>query len=80
VSSDLLHLYKSAVVFQMEEVDGLVLNRENRENPLVQIYSLIVGENYLVDLEGDLVYEAAAVDVDHVERVVLQLVPGVGTH
>ena len=39
-----------------------------------------MGENYLVDLEGDLVYEVAAVDVDHVERVVLQLVPGVGTH
>ena len=78
VPTDLSHLDEVSLLVYLEDVDGLVLDGEDCQGVLVQVEALVVGEEDLVNLEGGLIAESALLNVDHVEGVVLQRVPGVG--
>ena len=76
--SESRHWQHQVSSLELEEVYGLVLHREHGDEVPVEVESLIVRQEDLVRLEDDGVGDDALGDLDGVEGVVLERVPGVG--
>ena len=74
------HVDEGALGGHLEDVDGLLLHRQDGQDVLIQVQPLVVRQDHLVALEGARVTQAAGVEVNDVEGVILQGGPGVGGH
>ena len=78
-ATNLSNLYKMSLD-NLENVDGLMLDRQDGQRVLVQVESLVVGQEYLVSFKSSSVAEAAGLNVDYVEGIVLEGVARVRRH
>lgn len=54
----------------LKDVYGLLLDRQHSQDIPVEVEALVVGQDYLVTLEGPGVTQPASVEVNNVEGVV----------